>query len=187
VKTGCTEGRSRHVTPRVCTEGEEPLADDTVTYHGAQNDHNQRGTAHARGKLACCASSRETASAVARSRVPCESRLRKVEVAPGTSRHDLAPRERGLSSVRCPSIGHGATTTRAARRVRQACVLRLLPRGSKRCGAPTRARCEMPAVRELSPGTAARVLLAQLTRTAFPAVGWGSTAPTVRQLGGTFF
>ena len=67
---------------------ERPLA-GAVSFHGARTDHDQRGTARARSKLACCASSRETASAVARSRVPRESRL----ILGGRSWHD-APRPR---------------------------------------------------------------------------------------------
>ena len=66
--------RSWHVTPRPRAEGERPLA-GAVPFCGARNDHNQRGTAHARSKLACCASSRETASSVSRLRAPRESRL----------------------------------------------------------------------------------------------------------------
>ena len=44
--------------------------------HSAWTDHNQqRGTTCASSELACCASSRETASAVARAHVPRESWL----------------------------------------------------------------------------------------------------------------
>ena len=70
----CVGGRSWHVIPRPRAEGERPLA-GAVHLHIARTDHNQRGTARARSKLACCASSREIASAVARARVPHESWL----------------------------------------------------------------------------------------------------------------
>ena len=66
--TACT---SHHgLAPR-----ERDLPPDAVLFHSACTDHSQRSTARARGKLACFATSRETASAVARSRVPRESRL----------------------------------------------------------------------------------------------------------------
>ena len=38
------------------------------------------------------------------------------EAAAGTSEHGLAPKERALSLVQCPSLGHAPTTTSAARR-----------------------------------------------------------------------
>ena len=62
-------GRSWHVAPRPCAEGERPLA-GAVPLSSAWSDHSQRGTVRARNELECCAFSRETASAVARPRVP---------------------------------------------------------------------------------------------------------------------
>ena len=96
---------------------------------------NQRGTAHARGKLACFATSRETASAVAPVRLPRECRLR----VGGHSSH-VAPRlcikERGLSPVQCHFYGAWAQyAERGTLRARQARVCRHLPRDSQRSGA----------------------------------------------------
>ena len=58
-------------------------------------DHNQRGTARARGRLAGSAFSREIASAVALARVPRESRLcvrgRSWRVAPGSCTEGESP------------------------------------------------------------------------------------------------
>ena len=62
-------GRSWHFAPEPRAEGERPLT-GAVPFYSAWNGRNQRGTARARSKLACCASSRETASAMARPRVP---------------------------------------------------------------------------------------------------------------------
>ena len=60
-------GRSGHVAPRPCAEGEGPFA-GALPLHMIWTDYNQRGTASTRRKLACCASSQETASTVARLR-----------------------------------------------------------------------------------------------------------------------
>ena len=68
------EGRTWYVTPRPHAEGERPV-EGAIPYPSALTDHNQTGTARACSKLACCASSRETASAVARSHVPREQQL----------------------------------------------------------------------------------------------------------------
>ena len=68
------EGRTWYFTPRPRAEGERPV-ECAIPYPVAMTDHNQTGTARARSKLACCASFRETASAVARSRVPREQQL----------------------------------------------------------------------------------------------------------------
>ena len=99
----------------------------------ARSDHNQRGTARARSKLACCASSRETASAGARA---ARGTRRWLGVG-GRSWH-VAPRpraegERPLAGAapfyertdRPQPARHGA-------RAQQARVLRLLPRDSER-------------------------------------------------------
>ena len=68
-------GHSSHVLPRYCTEGERPSA-SAVPSQGEWNGHNQLSTARARGKIACFATSQDTASAVALVRVPRECRLR---------------------------------------------------------------------------------------------------------------
>ena len=67
----------------------------------AMTDHNQRGTARARSKLECCASSPETASAGAPALVTRGAGL-ALEAAAGTSHHGRAPKERGLSPAQCP-------------------------------------------------------------------------------------
>ena len=68
-------GHSSLVPPRSCTDGERPRA-GAVLFDSTYADCSQRGTARARCKLACFATSRETASAVALVRVPRECRLR---------------------------------------------------------------------------------------------------------------
>ena len=73
----------------------------------------------ARGKRACCASSPQRARAVAALLCTCASRL-LIGSHASTSEHGLAPKERGLSLVQRPSIGHEPTTTSAARRARAA-------------------------------------------------------------------
>ena len=71
----CIGARSWHVAPRSCTEGERPPA-GALCFHKTWTDRNQRGTARTRGRLACYAFSRETASEVALiAHVPRESRL----------------------------------------------------------------------------------------------------------------
>ena len=67
-------GNRWHVAPRPRAERERPLADAAIL-PAARTDNHSRGTARARSKLVCCASSRETASAVARTRVPREGQL----------------------------------------------------------------------------------------------------------------
>ena len=79
-------GRSSHVAPRSCTERERPAA-SALPFRCPCVNHNQRSKARARSKLECIATSRETASAVPRARVPCECRLR----VGGHSSH-IAPR-----------------------------------------------------------------------------------------------
>ena len=44
----CIGARSWHVAPRSCTEGERAPA-GAVPFHKTWVDHNQHGTAHARG------------------------------------------------------------------------------------------------------------------------------------------
>ena len=115
----CVGGHYWQVAPRSCTEGESPLA-GTVPFHRVRANYNQRGTASARRKLACCASSPETASAVAcscarRARAGCVSEASAV-----TSQHGLVPKKRGFSPVRFFPIGYRPTTTSAIRRARVA-------------------------------------------------------------------
>ena len=50
-------GRNKCVVPRPRAEGERPLV-GAIPLPSAAIDHNQRGAARARSKLACCASSR---------------------------------------------------------------------------------------------------------------------------------
>ena len=66
--TGCAGGRGRRAVPLSCTERERPLA-GAVPFHRARADYDQRSATCAGRKRACCASSRERASAVAQSRV----------------------------------------------------------------------------------------------------------------------
>ena len=56
-------GGSWHVAPLPRAEEKSPPA-GTVLLHSAWADYNQRGTARAPKKFACCASSRETVSSV---------------------------------------------------------------------------------------------------------------------------
>ena len=107
--------RSWHVVPRSRTEGER-LSAGAVSFHRAWFDHNPLGTVRARGNLACCASSRAIASAVAHVLVSRESRLCKVEATAGTSYHGLATKDRDFLPVQCPVVEHRPTTTRPARR-----------------------------------------------------------------------
>ena len=65
---GRARGQDRRVLPRPCTKQSRLLA-GAVPFHRAWTDYNQRSAAPARCKHACCASSRERASVVARSRV----------------------------------------------------------------------------------------------------------------------
>ena len=51
VKAGCAGGRSRHIAPLSCTEGERPLA-DAVALYSLRTDHNQLGVARTRRKVA---------------------------------------------------------------------------------------------------------------------------------------
>ena len=85
----------------------------------AQSDHNRRGTAHARSKLVCCASSPVTASAGAPALGARGAGL-ALEAVAGTSRHGLARKERGLLLARCSVAGHEQSTTSAAQRERAA-------------------------------------------------------------------
>ena len=85
----------------------------------AHESNTTSAARRARGsKLKCCASSRETASAVVHPRVPRESRLIM-----GAHRWHVAPwphtdKERGLSPVQCPCLVNRPTTTNAARHAR---------------------------------------------------------------------
>ena len=105
-------GHSWHVAPRQRAEGERPLA-GAVPLLSAWTAHDQRSTAHARSKLACCASSRETKrSGGARA---CHASAGWFwEAGSGTSYHGRAPKERGLSPVQFPWLAHGPTTTSAS-------------------------------------------------------------------------
>ena len=110
-------GDSWHVIPWPRTEGESPLV-GAAPFHSTWVDHNQRGTARARSKLDCCASSPATASAGARVLASHAAAGLALEATAGTSYHGRAPKERALSSVQHPSIVHGSITTSVARRAR---------------------------------------------------------------------
>ena len=118
------------------------------------NNYNQDNTARARRKHACCTSSRETASALARTCARYAKARCALEAVAGTSHHGLAPKERGLSSVQWPCIGYEQTTTSAARRARVAST-RAAPT-PERQQAQWRARAfstRNPAVLEAAGGT----------------------------------
>ena len=72
-------GRSWHVGARPCTVGETPLTVAVALYIAMDRphewtDHKPRSAPRARGKHACCASSRERESAV----VPAPSKTRRL-------------------------------------------------------------------------------------------------------------
>ena len=67
-------GHSSNVALRSCTERERSTA-GAVPFRSPYADRSKRSTVRARGKLACFATSQETASAVALVRVPRECRL----------------------------------------------------------------------------------------------------------------
>ena len=67
-----------------------------------------------------CASSPQTANAVAHLCAPCEICCSLLEATASTFEHGLASRKRGFSLVQYPFAGHGSTTTSAARRARDA-------------------------------------------------------------------
>ena len=83
--------------------------------HRTCSCHNQRDMARARRKLACFASSRETGSAVARTRVPTKAG-RGLEGAAGTSHYGIESKGKGLPPLQRHSNEHGLTTTRATTR-----------------------------------------------------------------------
>ena len=68
VRTRACELCGRRVASLACPEKERPLA-GAVPFYRARTAYNQRGAACAGRKRACCASSRERASAVAQSRL----------------------------------------------------------------------------------------------------------------------
>ena len=116
---GRARGQCRRVSPGPCTKQNRLLA-GAVPFHKAWPDYNQRGAAHARCKRACCASSRERASAVARSRV--HTRASRMPVG-GRDWHVGA---RPCTEGERPLAGavlfqkDGVTTTSAARRAHTA-------------------------------------------------------------------
>ena len=116
----CVGSHSSHVAPRSCT-GEERSSAGAVPFRSTCADYSQRGPARARGKLACFATSRETASAVAGPHVGHENVGRA-----RTSRRGLASKERGLPPVQCPLMMCKVITTSAARRA-HAASLRVSP------------------------------------------------------------
>ena len=111
---------------------------------GAWNTHNQHGAARARSKLVCIASSPKTASAGPPAIAwHVAAGLALVAVA-DTSLQSRAPKESGLSPIRCPSWGlEHPQPARRGTRAQQARMLSVLPRDSERrraCARLTRAR-----------------------------------------------
>ena len=92
-----------------------------VPFHRTEVDYNQRGTTCAHRQRACCASSPQTANAVAHACVRHTNSGCSLEATAGTSKRGLAPREgERFLAVQYPSIGHEPTSTSAARRARVA-------------------------------------------------------------------
>ena len=92
---------------------ETPLA-GVVSSCSARADHNQRGKARTRSKLECCASSLETAIALASRRGTCLT----LQAAADRLHRGRAPKKKGLSPAQCPLEGSGTTATSAGRRAR---------------------------------------------------------------------
>ena len=109
------------VTARSCVDEEKPLAGAVPLCH-AWRDYGQRGKARTCRQRPYSASSRETASAVARLRARHPKACCVLEAGAGTSQHGLAPMERGLLMVRYRCIVRDPITTSAARRARVASV-----------------------------------------------------------------
>ena len=108
-------GHYWHVAPRPRAEGERPLA-SAVPCSAHEADHSQRSTARTRSsKLACCASPRKIASAVARSRVPRESRLILGGHRWQVVQQPRADGQRSLAGAASLPSAHGSTTTRVSR------------------------------------------------------------------------
>ena len=101
-------GRSWHVAPRPRAETERPLA-GAVPSHRAWADHNQHGTAHARRKLACCASCRGTRALLFRRVCPKLARKQLTGWVAGlfvyAQGHQKAPPVPYLGRVRCVRFG----------------------------------------------------------------------------------
>ena len=105
---------------------ERPFS-DAVPFYGVWFDHNQRGAARARRRLACCASNPETAST---DDAPAPRLTRSaglaLDAATDTSHRSRAPKETGMSPVWCITMAHALTTyLRGAARAQEPCVLRL--------------------------------------------------------------
>ena len=133
-------GRTWYITARPCSEWDRPPA-SAVAFHGAWTDLNHRGAARARRNRTCCASSQETASAVARPRAFVTRKPAVREAAPGTSHHGLAVNGRGLPLVQWLFMAHKPTTTIAEWRVRFASARAAPP--LKRQPAQWRARARL--------------------------------------------
>ena len=132
-------GGNWHVAPRPRAKGERPHT-GAMLFRCVRSDRNQCDTTRARKNLASCALSREAASAVARSRMPHESRLVLGGRTWHVARRPRAERERPLAGA-APFLRSAARSelARHGARAQQARVLRLLPRGSERSGAVARA------------------------------------------------
>ena len=98
-KVGCAGGRTCHIAPRPCTEWKRPFA-SVLPFSSAWTDNTHCSAARARRKRACCASSRETASAVlARTRVSHAKAGCVLEAAADRSQHGLAPNRSYLAGA----------------------------------------------------------------------------------------
>ena len=142
----CAGGHSSHVAPRSCAERERPSA--AAVPSKVRKPTTTSVARRTRGKLACFATSRETAGAVARKRVPRESRLCG---AGGHSSH-VAPRS--CTGLERPSAGavplystQADHNQRGTARARHARVFRHLLRDGQRSGACCSRATRNPAVR----------------------------------------
>ena len=146
--SGLCYGRGWHVGARPCTVGERPLA-GAVAFHRIWIDYNPRGTARARRKRVCFASSRERERVIGqwRDRVCAHAQAGcLLEAALGTFEHGFSPKKRALSLVQCTFKGHEPATTSAARRARAASAGSVPPPGgeSQRSGAIACAHTRKP-------------------------------------------
>ena len=112
-------GGSWHVAPQPRGKEDKPPADAALFFR-TQSDHSQRGEAHARRKLECCASFPETAKNSARPFASHTAAGLALEVAADTPHLGRALKERSLPPVQRSSMGLKPTTTSAAWRARPA-------------------------------------------------------------------
>jgi hypothetical protein len=101
---------------RCCRCRRQPSADAHATWRACKRRAQLNGKC--RSKLACCATSPETA--ISGAPVPRETRGAGLALEPGTStsHHGRAQKERGFSPAQHPSKWYAPNTTKAARRAR---------------------------------------------------------------------